>query len=140
MVRKPMPPSRPGKKIVRQADPVVFDHQHAIAADLAARDGDFAGNAGRMGVFQGVDDGLAGPHSECGQTRWIEREIAGQIVAKPDLAAVWRKAPGGLAGFDLADFRNKSREFGVTGTVKNYDATETDAALGDGDAGDEGSN
>ena len=44
-------------------------------------------------------------------------------------AAIRELLKRGLAaeGFDFADFRNKSKEFGVTGTVKNYDGSETQA-------------
>ena len=35
----------------------------------------------------------------------------------------------GLAaeGFEIADFRNKSKEFGVTGSVRDHDAEEIEA-------------
>ena len=48
-------------------------------------------------------------------------------------AAIRELLKRGLAadGFDLADFRNKSKEFGVTGTVKDYDAAD----MGDGQDG-----
>jgi len=41
-------------------------------------------------------------------------------------AAIRELLKRGLAaeGFDTADFRNKSKEFGVTGTVKDYDASD----------------
>ena len=41
-------------------------------------------------------------------------------------AAIRELLKRGLAaeGFDLADFRNKSKEFGVTGTVKDYDVAD----------------
>ena len=43
-------------------------------------------------------------------------------------AAIRELLKRGLAaeGFDLADFRNKSKEFGVTGTVKDYDVDDTE--------------
>lgn len=41
-------------------------------------------------------------------------------------AAIRELLKRGLAaeGFDIADFRNKSKEFGVTGTLKDHDALE----------------
>lgn len=41
-------------------------------------------------------------------------------------AAIRELLKRGLAaeGFDLADFRNKSKEFGVTGNVKDYDSDD----------------
>src|SRR6185295_6611074 len=41
-------------------------------------------------------------------------------------AAIRELLKRGLAaeGFDIADFRNKSKEFGVTGTVPDHDADE----------------
>jgi len=50
-------------------------------------------------------------------------------------AAIRELLKRGLAaeGFDLADFRNKSKDFGVTGTVKDYDGGESNGdALVDG--------
>lgn len=43
-------------------------------------------------------------------------------------AAIRELLKRGLAaeGFDLADFRNKSKDFGVTGTVKDYDEDQDD--------------
>ena len=49
-------------------------------------------------------------------------------------AAIRELLKRGLAaeGFDVADFRNRSKEFGVTGNVKDYDARETEESGGDG--------
>ncbi len=52
-------------------------------------------------------------------------------------AAIRELLKRGLAaeGFDLADFRNKSKEFGVTGSVKDYDSEDIeggDEPLADG--------
>jgi len=56
-------------------------------------------------------------------------------------AAIRELLKRGLAaeGFDLADFRNKSKDFGVTGTVKDYDAGESAGdALADGNGAVDG--
>jgi len=56
-------------------------------------------------------------------------------------AAIRELLKRGLAaeGFDLADFRNKSKDFGVTGTVKDYDAGESNGdALADGNGAVDG--
>jgi hypothetical protein len=47
-------------------------------------------------------------------------------------AAIRELLKRGLAaeGFVLADFRTKSKEFGVTGTVRDYDAFEINGASG----------
>lgn len=56
-------------------------------------------------------------------------------------AAIRELLKRGLAaeGFAIADFRNKSKEFGVTGTVRDYDDGESNGdALHDGNGAADG--
>jgi len=46
-------------------------------------------------------------------------------------AAIRELLKRGLAaeGFEIADFRNKSKEFGVTGPLREYDTSESDGVV-----------